>query len=291
MRIAILHDTPTATDETGGDATQIEAAHVALQDLGHTPIRIGAAAPLGEWTERILDADVDLVLNLCVHGDLPRITATAELLGLRLTGSGSETLFLTQRRDRVSAVLRAAGLPVATWSPLRDAGSSPLRERLPLRVEAAMRGADASNPWRFLVEDAEALDALIDTSKVSRLVVQEAGAGHYFTIGIVGGHVLPIAEREPPVRAGSEAERAPRFPSRRLLDAATELAVEAWRAVEGIGYGKVDVQAAAQTDIAVLDVRANPTLSPGSALTRMAAANGWGFTDLVARILDEAANR
>lgn len=235
MRIAILHDSPAAADVAEGDATHVEAAHVALLDLGHAPIRIAAAAPLAEWTERILDADVDLVLNLCAHGDLPRITATAELLGLRLTGSGSETLFLTRRRDRVSAFLHAAGLPVAASPPLRYA--------------------------------------------------------HCFAIGIVGEDVLPIAERERPALQLSDAQRPPRFPPRRLLDAATEVAIQAWRAVEGAGYGKIDVQAAPPSDVAILGVRANPILAPGSTLTRMAAANGWGFTDLVARILDEAANR
>jgi D-alanine-D-alanine ligase len=59
--------------------------------------------------------------------------------------------------------------------------------------------------------------------------------------------------------------------------------------VVGRGYGRVDLRADARGRLHVLEINPNPDLSPSAGLTRMAAANGWDYVDLIRRIVEAAA--
>lgn len=284
MRIAILHDTVP----TGAPASTVEAAQLALRDLGHAPVRIHVTGALDEWSGRLAEAGAELVFNLCTGDAAPHITAIVEMLGLPLTGSGAETLFLTRRRDRVSAVLRAMSLEVSAWRPLVASAGGSIRARLPLRVLPAAAGAIGDDgAWGTVIEDEAALATLL-ASAPAPLLGQALGPGRHFSVGIVGERVLPISENERPGVAEDGAGAGSPFPAPTLIDAALAVAREAWRAVQGRGYGRIDMLAGGVDAVRILDVTANPALSPGAALTRMAAVNGWGYTDLLGRIVEAA---
>ena len=61
-----------------------------------------------------------------------------------------------------------------------------------------------------------------------------------------------------------------------------------WTAVDGVGYGRIDVRMDERGRAYVIDVNPNPDLSPGAGLARQAAAAGWSYPDLVARIVADA---
>ena len=67
------------------------------------------------------------------------------------------------------------------------------------------------------------------------------------------------------------------------------LARDAWQAVDGRGYGRVDLRTDAADTLYVLEVNPNPDLAPAAGLARMAAAAGYDYTTLVDRIVREAA--
>ena len=143
------------------------------------------------------------------------------------------------------------------------------------------------------------------------MLVQRFVAGREFNLAIVGGRVLPHAEidfsrlaRDCPRssrtrRSGSTAAprtegTVPRCPARmpaRLAARLTRLAGDVWAAVDGVGYGRIDVRVDGRGTTFVTDVNPNPDLGVQAGLARQAAAAGWSYLDLIARIVEEALAR
>lgn len=319
MRVAILYDDVAsraeATPDERGVLEAVDAVQLALRDLGHVPLRIPIGPTLDEWTGRLMDAEADVAVNLCegaagCSANEARVAAAVELLGVPMTGSPSETLALARRKDRVNAVLASAGLPVPTWLPL-DPGEPPTGWRwFPAIVKPAAEDASIGITQRSVARDADTLAAAVRAAqRYGRVIVQEFLDGPELIVGIVGETVLPVAEIDfGAFPAGSwplvtyDAKWAPGSPEDlgtaplcpapiddATRDEATRLALAAWRLVGGRGYGRVDLRADRNGRLHLLEVNPNPDLAPSAGLTRMAAANGWGYVDLLGHILREAA--
>ncbi len=315
MRVAVLHDDvlarPGATPDELGVLEAVDAVCAALLDLGHTPVRVPVTARLEEWLSTLSAAHVDLAFNLCegvggASAGEVGVAAVIELLGLPMTGSGAETIALARRKDRVNALLAAAGVPVPTWAPAERLADW---SRFPAIVKPAAEDASVGITQASVAGDELALRRAVATSAHGPVLVQEFLSGREFNVGIVGERLLPLAEIEfhelpgggwPLVsyrakwEEGSDEDRAtvPRCPARAepaLVEEARALARAAWRLVDGRGYGRVDLRADAAGRLHVLEVNPNPDLSPAAGLTRMAAADGWSYTELIRQIVEEAA--
>jgi hypothetical protein len=86
----------------------------------------------------------------------------------------------------------------------------------------------------------------------------------------------------------------PRCPARlpaRLAARLTQLAERVWAAVDGTGYGRIDVRVDGRGTTFVTDVNPNPDLGVRAGLARQAAAAGWSYLDLIARIVENALAR
>jgi len=62
----------------------------------------------------------------------------------------------------------------------------------------------------------------------------------------------------------------------------------AWRAMQGKGYGRVDLRMDEQGQPWVLEVNPNPDLNDDAGLSRMAQAAGWDYPELLRRIAEVA---
>ncbi len=314
MRVALLHDdvlgrTAASPDELGV-LEAIEAIGGALTELGHVPVYVSVGERLDDWLRELRAADVALVFNLCegVGGSSAGevgVAAVIELLGLPMTGSPADTLALARRKDRVNALLAAAGLPVPAWTLAERLNGW---RRFPAIVKPAAEDASVGITQASVAADDAALRHVIATSRHTPLLVQEFLSGRELNVGIVGASVLPVAEIEfsalvgagwPLVsyrakwEEGSDEDRAtmPRCPA--ALDPALEeqaraLARAAWALVDGRGYGRVDLRADVAGRLHVLEVNPNPDLSPSAGLARMAKAAGWSYPELIGRIVEEA---
>ena len=115
-------------------------------------------------------------------------------------------------------------------------------------------------------------------------------------MAIVGEHVLPHSEIAFDLPAGlphivtyaakwetgSEYDRGtvPRLlgaDESALSARLTRIARRTWAAVEGVGYGRVDVRLDDRGRLHVIDVNPNADLSPGAGLARQAAGAGWSY--------------
>lgn len=315
MKVAILHDDvngrPRATPDERGVLASVDAVAMALRRLGHIAIVVPVGPRPLDWLGHLQDSGGDVVFNLCEgvggHSELePAVAAVVELLGLPMTGSPASVLALGRRKDQVNTLLAGAGLPVPPWSPVDgDNGGWSL---YPAIVKPMAEDGSVGITTDSVVSGPGRLNLAIEQARAhSPLMVQAFVPGRELNVGFVGDTVLPVAEMDfsdlAPERAeivcyaakwdaGSAEDRGTRPVCPAPLDArlharVAALALDAWRAVGGRGYGRVDLRLDGDR-IFVIEVNPNPDLDPGAGLARMATAAGWDFDRLVARILAEA---
>ncbi len=161
-----------------------------------------------------------------------------------------------------------------------------------------------------MVSDRKSLRARVAamTEQFDEVLVQEYVGGREFNVGFVGSRALPISEidftRMPegawPIltyagkwETGSldDLGSVPRCPAavpQKLADRLVRLAELAWRALQGKGYGRVDLRVDDQGRPWILEVNPNPDLNDDAGLSRMAKAAGWDYAELVRRIAEVA---
>lgn len=314
-RAAVVVDAAAeAIERLEASTGSVDGVVEALRRLGWSPVVVDFTGNPGSWLDRLIHGGFGLVFNLCEglddHGSEEHLAAAAlELLGIPVTGARALTLGLCLRKDRANAWLSARGVAVPEWTVASAA--EPVRWwRFPAIVkpvaEDASMGVDAGS----VVHTTADLEAALvrGFARWDRLLVQRYVAGREFNLAIVGDRVLPPAEIDfgglppglPPVvtyaakwELGSAyyAGTVPRVldpDGSALVRRLDRLARRAWSAVDGSGYGRIDLRMDERGRLFVLDVNPNPDLSTDAGLARQAAAFGWSYTDLVARIVEAA---
>ena len=317
MRVAILHDDiagmPNPREDDRSVLHVVDAVAAALDALGHDA-RSVAVDHESRWIAEISVDQPDLVFNLCEGvGGLaalePAAAGVLDLLRIPYTGCSTETLAFARRKDRVNASLAAAGLPVPAWTQPRDGGVPAGWRRYPSIVKPAGEDASIGIHQASVVRDAAELKSVLRASPPnSAVIIQEFVQGREFNIGFLGLEPLPVSEIEfdgmpedrwhivcwnakwspgSPEDLGSVA-CCPAKIDFALTTYLTNIALMAWRAVEGRGYGRVDLRLDAKDRGWILEVNPNPDLSLDAGLARMASAAGIGYTELIGRIVAEA---
>ncbi len=315
MKVAILFDGASALGKSPDllILETVEAVEGVLAADGHEVVRI-PANPDGRWVERVRKAKLDLVFNLCEGVDgvallEPAVIGALELLRVPFTGSSSATTSLCLRKHLVNTLLGRAGLPVPRWDISRRGGGMPA-VGFPAICKPAAEDASLGVEQRSVVRTARALVERLAAmhERWDEIVVQRYIDGREVNVGIVGDRVLPIAEidfREMPrglwrivsyrskwdEGSAEDSGALPRCPTDlppALTSQLAAIALEAWRTVGGDGYGRVDLRIDSAGRPWLLEVNANPDLSPTAGLARMARAAEMDFAGLVRRIADRA---
>jgi len=314
-RVAIIADAVAETQERFESATASSLGDVrdALAAQGFEPVVLEFAGEPGSWLRALREGDFDLVFNLCEglsgQGSEEHLPAAAvELLGLPMTGARSLTLGLCLRKELVNAHLRAQGIAVPDWA-VAATGEPLAWRRYPAIVKPAAEDASLGIDAGSVVGDGAELEAARARAHASweRVMIQRFIEGRELNLAVVGDRVLPPAEIEwalpdglPHIvtysakwDTGSVYDRGtvPRVlgeNDERLSNRLAALARRVWAAVDGVGYGRIDVRMDARGKPWVIDVNPNPDLSRDAGLARQAAAAGWSYADLVARIVEAA---
>jgi D-alanine-D-alanine ligase len=319
VKIALVHDDvaarAAALPDERGVLDAVAAVGEALSAGGHDVVCVPVDHPRSDWLDALRRARPALVFNLCegaggTSAGEAHVASCIELLGVPVTGSGAETLSFARRKDRVNAVLAASGLPVPAWCVVRDPTVAPRGwTDYPAIVKPAAEDASVGITQRSVARDATELAAALGAARAhAPLLVQRFVGGRELNVGILGEEVLPISEidfgtmpashwRIVSYSAKWETDSAedlgsqPRCPAaldESVAERARCLALGAWRAVDGRGYGRVDLRADDAGRLHVLEVNPNADLAPAAGLARMAAAAGYDYTTLIARIVTEA---
>ncbi len=250
----------------------------------------------------------DLVFNLvealdgrCDLADLA--FDRLEALDLAHTGVGAEALRRTTDKLAAKAELAAAGLPTPAWSlDGRDPG---LTGTVIVKsvAEHASLGLDAGS----VVPAAQAAAEIVrrESKFGGRFFAESYVEGREFNLSLLDGALLPPAEIDfidfPPDRprivdwdakwveesvAFRNTPRRFAFPpaDADLLRRLEALALKAWRLFDLAGYARVDFRVDGPGAPWVLEVNANPCLTPDAGFAAAAARGGLDYVGLIARI-------
>ncbi len=233
-------------------------------------------------------------------GEDGTVQGLLEYLGIPYTGSGVLGSALAMDKVRTKQLLQQLGLPTAPWAtpaslPELDVAAAQLG--LPLIVKPALEGssigmtrvdspADFATAWRT----ASAADSVV--------MAESWIHGGEYTAAILKDAVLPLIRVEPAAifydYAAKYLSDETRYHCPCGLPAAeeqriSELALQAFAAVGGSGWGRVDfIRDDASGEPLILEVNTVPGMTSHSLVPMAAAAAGIDFGGLVWRILETA---
>jgi D-alanine-D-alanine ligase len=294
----------------------VEAIETALEQEGNTVVRVPVLLD-GKWIDRVRRGKFDVAFNMCEGIDgvaelEPPVIGVLELFGIAYTGGSSYTTSVTLRKHVINALLSHAGLPIPPFINLRR-GSRIRSVGYPAIVKPAAEDASIGVEQRSVVRTARALKARVEAMLESfdDVIVQRYIEGRELNVGILGDQVLPIAEIDfstmpknmwPIVTyrskwdTGSDEDlgSVPKCPadlSARVSGEVRRVALEAWKAVGGSGYGRVDMRLDEHGHPWILEVNSNPDIAPDAGLARMARVAGIDYATLVRTICELGVKR
>jgi D-alanine-D-alanine ligase len=323
MQITILHNAvaPDARDDELDVLVQVEAVSRALVQLGHRATALPCTLDLERLRTELLRERPEVVFNLTEGlGGTDRLQHLApsllEALEIPFTGAPAIALWLTNDKLGTKQRLRAAGLPTPAWTVAEDAARVPPGGRMIIKAiyEHASVGLDDAAvvrcaSGRELAAQIRAAEARLRKPCFAEQFID----GREFNLSLLAGpdgpQALPPAEidfdefpAEKPRIVGYSAKwhaatfefaHTPRtfdFPpdDAPLLARLSELAGCCWRAFGLRGYNRVDFRVDHEGQPFVLEVNANPCLSPDAGFAAALDRTGITFPQAIERILHDA---
>lgn len=328
MKIALIHNrlADTAAADARDVLQQADAVNAALAVLGHEVVRFTCGLDLEEARRDLAMAAPELVFNLVEdlagHGRLIHLfPSLLDALRFPYTGSPAEAIFLTSHKTLAKERLLQAGLPTPDWvgpwpagGGMRRPASGSGRWIIKSLWEHASVGLDEGS---VLAADSEA--AL--TAELQKRCDMLGGAcfaeefidGREFNLSLLaspdGPEVLPPAEilfsgytpdmvRIVDYRAKWDETSAAYHNTPRTFDFGPDdvpllaelvaVARRAWQVFGLSGYARVDFRVDEERRPFILEINANPCLSPDAGFAAALVRAGIGFQEAVARIVADA---
>jgi len=295
---------------------QVNLVSEAFIKLGYTPVAVPFSIKMGKAAKAIKAANPEVVFNLVEsinnNGSLLYFSpAYLDTLGIRYTGSHTEAMFVTTNKVLAKKILSAAGLPTAPWfSPSAFKADPNKRYILKPIWEEGSLGLDEHS-----VFDGKNHAAIEKAKKNSNEThyIEEFIDGREFNISILasenGPMVMPPAEilfidypESKPKVVGYTAkwleesfeykntQRTFDFPKSDapLLAELAELCAKTWKELDLRGYARVDFRIDKNNHPLILEVNANPCISPDSGFVAACTRLGIETTEMVRRIVADA---
>lgn len=328
MQVLILHDDVPADaplDELD-NLVQADAISAALTQLGHQTRKVPFTLDLKVVAKALNGPKPDLVFNLVeTAGGTGRLTylapALLDGLGIPYTGAGTDAMFCTSSKVLSKKILVEHGIPTPAWftPEMLLEQSGPLTGSFIIKSvwEDASIGIDDGSimsPGTTAVLHEEMLRRL---GQLGGEAFAEAYIdGREFNLSVMGRKggldVLPPAEIQfvdfapgkPRIvnylakwdEQSHEYHNTPRcfdFPASdaALLERLMALTRQCWEAFGLAGYARVDFRVDADGNPWVLELNANPCLSPDAGFMAACARAGFGFVGAIERIVEEGKER
>lgn len=320
--VLIIHN--TVTDESPADVRdildQIQCVSEALNAEGYRVSTLAVGLQLEDVKKRLLAEQPDVVFNLVEAIDdsgqlLPIATSLLDHLRLPYTGAGTEALMLTSNKILTKQWLRLHGIATADWwDPDTRPPAIPAKGRWitkPLYEDASIGMDDASVVADFSCVSERIIDK--QRQRPCRWFAEQFIEGREINVAVLGGpdgpQVLPIPEilfvdfpaGKPKIvsYAAKWAEDSfeCRHTVRRFIDPQAEsllckqlglIALRCWDVFQLRGYARVDFRVDSNRQPWVLEVNANPCISPDAGFAAALAEQGIPYSQAIRRIIVEA---
>lgn len=327
MKIAILHGevAKEAGPDEQDVLEEVTFVSGGLVRLGHEPITVPVSLNLEKTMQTLISLRPTIVFNLVESlsgkGSLIHIApALLDVLGIPYTGTRTEAMFLTSNKLLAKRALAGAGLPTPAWFSEAKKPEITTGEETWI-VKSLWEHASVGLDEDSVLFDAKQ-DRIVEETATRRK--QLGGAcfaerfidGREFNVSLLAGRRDPVSDPEvlPPAEirfdtyppgkvrvVGYKAkwmQNSPEFAetTRRfdfpqtdapLLERLTELSLQCWRLFDLRGYARVDFRVDAEGIPWILEVNANPCLSPDAGFLAAAAQAKMKFTDVLTRIIND----
>jgi D-alanine-D-alanine ligase len=304
-----------------GSEKEARAVKTALHQLGHSVKLVPLGADPLVFAEELRAARPEVVFNLCegFWGDSRKelhVAALLDLLGVAYTGSSPLCLGLTQDKARTKDLLQAHSLPTPRYVLVRLGELFPKTKNLtyPLIVKPRFEDASLGISADSIVDTEKTLTrriAYIHETYHQGALVEEFIEGRELNAAVLGNvpmEPLPVSEIvfKPGLKRAivsydgkwledsqEYAQTEPVCPAplkakETLL--VRDVTLRACKLLDCRDYARVDIRLRDGIPY-ILEINANPDLSPDAGLARSAAAAGLGYPKLIDRILNLALKR
>jgi D-alanine-D-alanine ligase len=315
-RIVLLHDVAAATGRPDSSDTLLEAQAIAsaLATLGYETVTLPVGLDLGALQRSLRELAPHAVFNLVesLEGQgrlLHLVPALLESLGLPFTGCSSNALATTTHKVAAKELLRQAD--IATPAVLGQSGGDG-----PWIVKSVFEHASLGLDDSSVVRDAAAAARILEARRAEfggEWFAERYVAGRELNVAIIaapsGPRVLPVAElefeaypKDKPAIVGYAAKwDVDSFEYRHtvrsfevepdLATRAERLALACWDLFALGGYARVDYRVDASGFLFVLEINANPCLSPDAGFAAALEQAGIGFDEAIGWLVADARRR
>jgi len=324
--IVIIHDkVPTnASADVQDVLVQAGAVAQACERLGYAvaivPLSLNCRGELERIGEKKTAVVFNLVESLGGRADLSHLAPLMlEEMGIPHTGSRAHAVRTTTDKIETKRLLETIGVPTPSWQRAEEALRCGLKVPCPCIVKPVAEdgscGIDdacvCATPRQVMEKIASLNPGIRDGYFIERFI-----EGREFNIGLLAGvdgvEVLPAAEMlfvdfppdKPRILTYASKWNSDGFDyihtvrsfetprqNRPLLDMLGELSLRCWHTLDLSGYVRVDFRVDVHEKPWVLEVNANPCISPDSGFTAAAERAGYSYANMVRRIIDDALRR
>jgi D-alanine-D-alanine ligase len=289
------------------------------------PVSLNLAAAAERLAALRPDLVFNLVETIAGKGNLIHLVpALLDALKIPYTGAGTEAMFLTSNKLLAKRWLAAAGLPTPDWFTAQGTPCGkvfPMDEALKivgpwlvksvwehasigLDEDSVLFGADRKRLLAEMDARREALggaclaEAYIDGREFNLSLLADVGGPEVLPPaeirfdGYPPGKVRVVGYRSKWEEGTFEFANTPRsfeFPAddAPLLSELKELARRCWKIFDLRGYARVDFRVDGEGRPWILEVNANPCLSPDAGFSAATLRAGLTFPDVLGRILGQ----
>jgi D-alanine-D-alanine ligase len=327
MKIGVIHNLPIAEGEPNWQSSvdvmvQVDAITGALFELGHVPVALPFTRDLAGFVARLAQAEVAAVFNLCESVDedphlIGHPAAVLELLGVPFTGSSAMALNISTDKLLVKLAMAAAGIRTTPFFGY-DGGdlSLPVKLDFPLIMKPRWQDASIGIDQESIIVSGKGLKKILGDyyRRFGPLVVEEYIEGREFNVSLLGdplARIMPLAEIDfsgfPPglfrivgYRAKWDASSPEYqctsrvFPddlSQDMTRSIRRIARECFKLFGLRDYGRVDMRVDYRGRVNVLEVNANPCLSPDAGFTAAVARADLSYRGMVKELVNQVSRR
>ncbi len=304
-------DPPDANAEFDHPLT-VQVIEDCFSSLGHQVVRIGSVDQL---LAKLDDIHVDIVFNIAEgHSGRNResqVPILLEMKGIPYVGADGLTQALTLDKVMAKRVFLGEGIPTPRFfeithpeSPLPQAVSFPAIVKP--RCEGSSKGLSEKSVVHSASELRERASWLIATYKQPALV-EEFIQGTEFTVAVIGNdppQALPVVQIQIDGQldlgdlfytfsriASGAGYVCPAQISSRVEERLKNLALQVYRAVDCLDFGRVDIRVDKAGNPYVLEINPLPSLSTEDVFFLLAKHLGVPYHQMLGRILDAAVER
>jgi D-alanine-D-alanine ligase len=315
-RVVILINalSPVPTPDEEDVLVQAESVEEALYELGYESQRIFVSLNLEKAAKELRAAQPDFVFNLFESVEntgkfIYFAPVLLEHLKIPYSGSDSERIYITSNKVLTKKFLSEAGLPTAQWTD----NPKELKKEITYIAKPVWEDASVGITNECIMKgEPEIVEAFLKKFNNRPYFFEEYIDGREFNISVLGGNkgpeVLPAAEMmfnnyppEKPKIMGYEAKwdedtfeyhnTMRRFgveeEEPELAAKLRQICIDCWNLMKLKGYVRVDIRVDAAGNPKILEINANPCISPDAGFFVASERAGYSYKQMIERILED----